>query len=74
MTKKESLALLAQGREAWNAWADGMLAEGRRMEAAGEWAAERLGPLGLVGTNGRTKLWINTASLEFSITCLSESY
>ncbi|MBL6599475.1 MAG: pentapeptide repeat-containing protein [Alphaproteobacteria bacterium] len=39
MNKQESLALLAQGRDAWNAWAKGLLAERARLEEAGEWEA-----------------------------------
>ena len=37
MNKEESLTLLAQGRDAWNAWAEKMLAERRAMEAEGRW-------------------------------------
>lgn len=37
MNKEESLALLEQGRDAWNAWAEDLLAERERLEAVGEW-------------------------------------
>ena len=37
MNKDESLALLAQGREAWNAWAEERLAERRVLQEAGDW-------------------------------------
>ena len=39
MNKQESLALLAEGRADWNAWANDLLAERARLEEAGEWEA-----------------------------------
>lgn len=36
MNQAETLALFAQGRDAWNAWADEMLAEKHRLVEAGE--------------------------------------
>ena len=39
MNRDETVALFLQGREAWNAWAEKMLAERKALEAAG--AGER---------------------------------
>ncbi|MBL6928040.1 MAG: pentapeptide repeat-containing protein [Rhodospirillales bacterium] len=41
MNKEESLALYEQGRKAWNAWAERMLAERTYFKERGEWAKER---------------------------------
>jgi hypothetical protein len=35
MTRDETVALFLQGREAWNAWAEKMLAEPKAMETDG---------------------------------------
>lgn len=40
MTRDETVALFLQGREAWNAWAEKMLAERRVLEANGRWQVE----------------------------------
>ena len=37
MNLEESLALYAQGKDAWNKWAENMLAERAALEEAGEW-------------------------------------
>ena len=69
MTKEESLALPAQGREAWNGWAQRMLAERARMEAAGEWAVEPGSPVNSIlreGKNDVTKAWLAAAAADFS--------
>jgi hypothetical protein len=41
MTRDETVALFLRGREAWNAWAEKMLAERKAMEEDGRWAAEK---------------------------------
>lgn len=40
MNREESIALYEQGKDAWNKWAQGMLAEKKRMEKTGEWFEE----------------------------------
>jgi hypothetical protein len=40
MNRDETVALFLQGKEAWNAWAEKMLAERKAMEADGRWNAE----------------------------------
>ena len=66
MTRDETIALFLQGREAWNAWAEGMLAERKALEEAGEWAAEMYIFGRLEGQNDKTKDWIARASVDFS--------
>ena len=66
MNREETHALFAQGRDAWNAWAEGMLAERRRLEAAGAWAATRDVFGSLKPGNDATKVWMAAASVEFS--------
>ena len=56
MNKDESLALYAQGHEAWNAWAKEMLARRSQMEGAGQWSED----------NAAAKAWIAAAKAEFS--------
>jgi hypothetical protein len=41
MNRDETVAPFLQGREAWNAWAEQMLAERRALEAAGTWKSRR---------------------------------
>ncbi|MCG8511141.1 MAG: pentapeptide repeat-containing protein [Rhodospirillales bacterium] len=41
MNKEESLALYEQGRDAWNAWAEKMLAERAELEKSGQWKVEK---------------------------------
>jgi len=41
MDRDETVALFLQGREAWNAWAEKMLAEREALKEASRWAAER---------------------------------
>ncbi len=41
MDKSRSLELFAQGKDAWNKWANGMLAEKKRLKEAGKWEAEK---------------------------------
>lgn len=40
MNREETLALYAQGKDAWNAWANAMLAEKKRLEESGEWKSK----------------------------------
>jgi hypothetical protein len=40
MNRKATLALYAQGCEAWNAWAEKLLAKRHAIEAAGNWCVE----------------------------------
>ena len=54
MNRDETLALFAQGREAWNAWADGMLEKRRALEDAGNWDGEA------------SRRWAEDAKVDFS--------
>ena len=62
MNKEESLALFAQGREAWNAWADKMQAERKALESAGAWTGDR-DPF---EWNDATRHWHTAAATDFS--------
>jgi Pentapeptide repeats (9 copies) len=66
MTRDETVALFLQGREAWNAWAERMLAERKAMEADGRWAAETAAAGYLASKNAETRSWINAAQADFS--------
>ena len=66
MNREETLALYAQGREAWNAWADAMLAARKRLEDAGAWQAEKNPFGGLEPQNDATRAWMDTARADFS--------
>lgn len=62
MNKEESLALFAQGKDAWNAWAAEMLEKRKALEASGEWT-----PGGTeFDWNDATRTWHAAAKTEFS--------
>jgi uncharacterized protein YjbI with pentapeptide repeats len=65
MNRDETVALFLQGREAWNAWAERMLAERKALEEAGKWQTENL--LGLViPRSNESRRWIENALADFS--------
>jgi hypothetical protein len=65
MNREETLALYARGKEAWNAWAEDMLAKRKALEEAGTWEVENnLGSLEL--QNEATKAWAAVATADFS--------
>jgi len=61
MTKDESLALLAQGKDAWNAWAQDLLDRKARLEGAGLWAVDERGK----GLTEEAKRWEKEARVNF---------
>jgi hypothetical protein len=62
-----TLARYADGKEAWNAWANGMLSLKVKLEAAGKWAAKRKYAWEpLAGENEVTRAWIALACAVFS--------
>jgi uncharacterized protein YjbI with pentapeptide repeats len=65
MTPEETLTLLAEGRDAWNAWAKEMLAGRAELEAARKWAVgwEE-------GLNSETRNWLEKARADFSAASL----
>ncbi len=66
MTRDETVALFLQGREAWNAWAEKMLAERKALEDAGDWFAEK-DPYGsLKPKNAETRTWTTATAADFS--------
>jgi uncharacterized protein YjbI with pentapeptide repeats len=64
MNKDESLALYAQGRDAWNAWAQKQLDQRAEMEKAGTWAATSEGFVD--GQNDATRAWLAASRANFS--------
>src|SRR5262245_9654272 len=65
--QKATLARLAEGQEAWNAWANGMLALKSTLEAAGLWATGRWTPQACpVGRNEAAQTWLTLACTVFS--------
>jgi hypothetical protein len=55
-------ARFGEGRDAWNAWGQAMLAEKAGLEAAGEWQVESWG----AGKNDATRTWMGAAEAPFS--------
>src|SRR5215475_1158481 len=66
MTREETVVLFLQGREAWNAWAERMLAERKAIAADGYWAAESTGAGYLAPKNSKTRSWLDAAQADFS--------
>ncbi len=62
MNREETHALLAQGRDAWNAWAQGMLAERKRLEEAGAWKLDEYGD----DQTEATTAWLAAARADVS--------
>lgn len=62
MNKEESLALYEKGRDAWNAWANDMLAKKAELEKDGQWQIDADGQ----GINPETKKWIDESRVDFS--------
>ncbi len=71
MNWDETVALFLQGREAWNAWAEKMLAERKALEEAGVWKARRERSLEPEtwepeeGENPETQAWLEKARASF---------
>ena len=66
MNQNESVELFLEGREAWNAWAERMLAERRAMEESGRWTAERDLAGNLQAQNQETTIWMREVQVDFS--------
>ena len=65
MNRDETVALFLQGREAWNTWAEKMLAERKALEDGGQWSAtESFGIL--IPLNYKTLVWAKAAAVDFS--------
>src|SRR5215813_5325261 len=65
----------AEGKDTWNAWANGMLALKSRLEGAGQWHAKREHPRrGLVGQNDVTRAWLGLSCAVFSTRAAPHSF
>jgi uncharacterized protein YjbI with pentapeptide repeats len=56
----------AQGREAWNGWAEAMLVRKSELERAGKWKPEGQALSGHDGDLGLQRLWLAAARADFS--------
>ncbi len=66
MNREETLALYAQGRDAWNAWAQNILDERAAMEKAGTWAVASSEFGSRDAKNGATAAWMKATLADFS--------
>ncbi|MFO1145798.1 MAG: pentapeptide repeat-containing protein [Rhodospirillales bacterium] len=67
MNKEETLALWQQGKDAWNAWAQQMLAHRAEMEQDGTWAARQGHFVDEdVPENKATAVWMRAAVADFA--------
>ncbi|MDZ4789838.1 MAG: pentapeptide repeat-containing protein [Hyphomicrobiales bacterium] len=62
MKRDETVALFLQGKDAWNAWAETMLAKKAELEKAGTWQVNNPGE----GQNDATRGWTAAASMDLS--------
>jgi len=62
MTKNESLALYEKGAEAWNIWANDILAKKAELEENKQWKINELKE----ACNQATKDWMDDSSVDFS--------
>jgi pentapeptide repeat protein len=60
MNKDESLALLKEGKKAWNDWANEMLAKKNKFIKNGNWQEDKL------TANQEMKEWLSDASVDYS--------
>jgi hypothetical protein len=66
MNRDETVELFLKGREAWNAWAKGLLAQGKAMEAAGTCKSHRPLREPEKGETPETQAWLDKAFADFS--------
>jgi hypothetical protein len=66
MDRDKTVALFLQGREAWNAWAEKMLAERKALEEAGRWAIKENSVEIFEPANAETHTWMKAATADFS--------
>jgi hypothetical protein len=71
MNQQETLELVAKGKDAWNAWANEMLAKRAELEKAETWQANRevdrkWGGYRKKGENPETRAWLDAATSVFS--------
>lgn len=59
MNKAETLALFAQGKQAWNEWAEEMRAKRKALEEKGEWSEAH-------PRNDATRAWFDAARADFT--------
>ena len=60
MNQDESVALWRQGRDAWNAWAEGMLRQKAELEKSGSWNGDKSD----IEWNDETRKWMEVAEID----------
>ncbi len=67
MNRDETVALFLQGHEAWNAWAEELLAGRKALEASGAWKSSRENTWEPeTSENPETQAWLDKAGVIFS--------
>jgi hypothetical protein len=66
MNREETIALFLRGRDAWNAWAEKVLAERKALEADGGWVAELDWRGILEPKSEKARAWMEAAKAVFT--------
>src|SRR5262249_23146503 len=66
MNRDETIALFLKGKEAWNAWAEKMLAEQKALKDRRLWKEGRDTYGAIIAANKETQAWVEAASTIFS--------
>jgi len=66
VTKDETVALYARGKEAWNDWAEKRLAERAKLQAAGQWVSDLNVTETSDGNEEATRQWLNDSRVDFT--------
>lgn len=66
MNREETHALFAEGKDAWNNWAERLLTERQALKAEGKWQVSVDGHGNVKGKNEVTRRWIDAAGAVFS--------
>ena len=66
MNRDETIELWLEGKEAWNEWANEMLARRKALEEAGVWEVSPNGLGILMGNNQFSRDWLDEASADFA--------
>ncbi len=66
MTRDETIALFLKGKDAWNAWAEDMLAQRKALEDSGQWQISPGNSVEHARSNPETANWLALACADFS--------
>jgi hypothetical protein len=65
MTRDETIALFLKGKDAWNAWAEEMLAQRKALEESGAWQSDITPLAEPTPENAATLHWMDRARVDF---------